>query len=84
MSRTDLDAVRRAISGADFPVNRDDLVRLARDVGSDEATVRALSVIDAGVYASFAGVIQAVPLDADEVERLARQQMWRNEEEDVD
>jgi hypothetical protein len=54
--------VRKALQGADFPAERNDLVAYATDRGeSDDATLTALAALPEGRYSSIDDVVDAVP-----------------------
>lgn len=54
--------VRKALQGADFPADRNDLVAYATDRGEvDEKTLTALAALPEGRYGSMDEVIDAVP-----------------------
>ncbi|MFC4372944.1 DUF2795 domain-containing protein [Nocardia halotolerans] len=60
---TDVERVERALSEADFPAGKDDLVGCASAANADEDTVRALRAMPPVVYANMAEVLQSVSLD---------------------
>lgn len=63
MVATDADRVRQALSAADFPAEKADLVRCATRAGADDDTVRALNAIPPESYANVSEVLQSVNLD---------------------
>ncbi|WP_046470092.1 DUF2795 domain-containing protein [Allosalinactinospora lopnorensis] len=60
VATTTTERLQAALSGADFPAHRDDLVEAARDSGADEETIRALRAIPAEDYANFSEVTASV------------------------
>ncbi|MBF6329589.1 DUF2795 domain-containing protein [Nocardia transvalensis] len=62
---TDVDSVRQALSDADFPADKDQLVRYATQAGADDDTVRALRAIPPESYANITEVLQSVDLAPD-------------------
>ncbi|WP_228822974.1 DUF2795 domain-containing protein [Nocardia blacklockiae] len=63
MVTTDAVSVRKALSDADFPADKDQLVRCADRAGAAENTVRALRAIPPVSYANVGEVLQSVDLD---------------------
>ncbi|PRX48636.1 uncharacterized protein DUF2795 [Prauserella shujinwangii] len=63
MATTDVERLRTALSDADFPAQKDDLVRDAEQAGADGDTIRALNSIPPVEYASLDEVEQSVPFD---------------------
>ncbi|NKY87320.1 DUF2795 domain-containing protein [Nocardia veterana] len=63
MVATDADRVRQALSAADFPADKDDLVQSATRAHADRDTVRALEAIPPETYANVGEVLQSVNLD---------------------
>ncbi|WP_228813681.1 DUF2795 domain-containing protein [Nocardia flavorosea] len=63
MVTTDVERIQRALSEADFPAEKDGLVRCATEAGADGDTVRALKAIPPVEYANLAEVLQSVSLD---------------------
>jgi hypothetical protein len=45
MAATDVERLRRALSGVDFPADKSDLVRSVDQAGADDETVRALKAV---------------------------------------
>lgn len=62
MAATDAERVRQALSAADFPAEKADLVRWATRAGADDDTVRALNAIPPESYANVGEVLQSVDL----------------------
>ena len=65
MAATDVQRLRRALSGVDFPADKTDLVRSADQAGADDETVRALKAVPPVTYANFQELLRAVPLQQD-------------------
>lgn len=63
MVATDADRVRQALSAADFPAGKTELVRYATEAHADDDTVRALNAIPPETYADLAEVLQSVNLE---------------------
>ena len=63
MVATDADRVRQALSDADFPAGKADLVRWATEGHAEADTVRALNAIPPETYADMGEVLQSVNLD---------------------
>ncbi|MCD2187024.1 DUF2795 domain-containing protein [Actinomycetospora soli] len=62
MTDRDDTRVRKALQGANFPSERNDLVAYATDRGEvDEKTLTALAALPAGTYGSVDEVVDAVP-----------------------
>jgi len=61
---TDAGRVGQALSEADFPIGKEDLVRRATQSGADEGTVRALNAIPPVSYANVGEVLQSVELES--------------------
>lgn len=62
MATTDAGRGRQALSEADFPSGKEDLVRRATRSGADQDTVRALNAIPPVSYANVGEVLQSVDL----------------------
>ena len=56
---------RASFSHADFPADKEDLVRCAERTAADDDTVRALRAMPPVSYASFDEVVRSVALDSD-------------------
>jgi hypothetical protein len=65
MVATDTNRLRRALTEADFPAEKTELVRYAAESGADEDTVRALRAIPPVSYANLTEVLQSVSLEPD-------------------
>jgi hypothetical protein len=63
MTATDIDRLRQALSEADFPADKDDLVGYAERAAADDDTVRALRALPPVPYANLGEVVQSVSLD---------------------
>ncbi|WP_199430098.1 DUF2795 domain-containing protein [Qaidamihabitans albus] len=63
MATTDVERLRTALSDADFPAQKDELVRDAERAGADGDTIRALSSIPPVEYSNLDEVENSVPLD---------------------
>lgn len=63
MVATDVDRLRRALSTADFPADKSDIVDCAERAGADADTVRALRAIPPVSYANLDEVVRSVSLD---------------------
>jgi hypothetical protein len=63
MVATDADRVRRALNSADFPAEKDDLVRYAEEADADQDTVRALRAIPPVSYANLTEVLRSVNVE---------------------
>jgi hypothetical protein len=61
MTERDDARVRKALQGADFPAERNDLVAYATDRDVDEKTLVALAALPDGTYDSLDEVVDAVP-----------------------
>lgn len=55
--------VREALSAADFPADKDQLVRCAEQAQADGDTIKALGAMPAETYDNLGEVLQSVPLD---------------------
>jgi len=64
MVATDAGRVGQALSEADLPIGKEDLVRRATQSGADEDTVRALNAIPPVSYAKVGEVLQSVQLES--------------------
>ncbi|OLF17248.1 DUF2795 domain-containing protein [Actinophytocola xanthii] len=75
MVATRPELLREALSSADFPADKDTLVRYAEQAGADEDTIRAIRAIPPVSYANLAEVTQSVTFEGDQspAERAARQ-----------
>ncbi len=62
MVTTDSDRVRKALSNAHFPAEKEQLVECARRAHADADTVRALRAIPVVSYANVTEVLQSVDL----------------------
>ncbi|SFB19843.1 Protein of unknown function [Amycolatopsis marina] len=73
---TDADRLRDALTDADFPASKDDLVRYAERAQADADTVRAIRSIPPVEYSSLSEVVRSVPLEEDrtEADRAAQRQ----------
>jgi hypothetical protein len=60
---TDRDRVKAALSAADFPAGKDDLLAYAERAGADNDTIRALRSIPPVDYANLTEVLQSVPTE---------------------
>lgn len=65
MRATSVEALRAALSEADFPASKEALVDQARLAGADEQTVRALQAIPPVEYANLDEVSASVPMEHD-------------------
>ncbi|MEU4837890.1 DUF2795 domain-containing protein [Nocardia testacea] len=63
MVATDADRVRAALSDADFPAEKQDLVHCATRAHADADTVRALKAIPPETYGNLREVLQSVNLE---------------------
>ncbi len=61
VATTTNERLQAALSDADFPTDKEQLVEVARASGADEETVRALRALPVTEYASFAEVTASVP-----------------------
>lgn len=78
MATTDGERLREALSAADFPAEKTELVAVARAAGADEDTVRALSAMPPVSYANLAEVIQSVEFAPDRTEAERAEQRRRH------
>ncbi|MEU3270474.1 DUF2795 domain-containing protein [Saccharomonospora sp. NPDC006951] len=60
---TTAERVRGALSDADFPAEKADLVRCAENAEADANTVAALGAMPPVVYGNLTEVMQSVPLE---------------------
>ncbi|WP_019808372.1 DUF2795 domain-containing protein [Saccharomonospora halophila] len=60
---TSVDKLREALSGADFPTDRDELVRQAERSEADSETIRALRAIPPTDYADLTEVERSVSFE---------------------
>ncbi|WP_217697469.1 DUF2795 domain-containing protein [Nocardia donostiensis] len=65
MVATDAGRIRKALSDADFPAGKADLVRCATRADADDDTVRALNAIPPVSYANVGEVLQSVNLESE-------------------
>ncbi|MEV0105051.1 DUF2795 domain-containing protein [Nocardia sp. NPDC050799] len=63
MVATDADRVRAALSAADFPAEKPELVHCATRAHADNDTVRALKAIPPETYGNLQEVLQSVNLE---------------------
>lgn len=61
---TDHDRLARALAGADYPADKQDLQDLARQNGADDATLKALRSLQPVSYETFNDVVRSAPMDA--------------------
>ncbi|ASR39132.1 hypothetical protein BAY61_09650 [Prauserella marina] len=60
---TTAERVRAALSDADFPAEKPDLMRCAEKTGADRNTVAALGAMPPVLYENLTEVMRSVPLD---------------------
>lgn len=65
---TDVDRLCQALSSADYPAEKSDLVRTARQAGADAHTVSALEAMPPVTYGSETEVLSAVALESKQAE----------------
>ncbi|WP_034271683.1 DUF2795 domain-containing protein [Haloechinothrix halophila] len=65
---TDVDRLCQALSNADYPAEKNDLVQTALRAGADAETVSALEAIPPVTYGSEIEVLSAVPLESKQAE----------------
>lgn len=63
MATTDVERLRTALSAADFPAQKADLVRAAEAAEADGETIRALNSIPPVEYANLDEVERSVPFE---------------------
>jgi hypothetical protein len=68
MRATSVEALRAALSEADFPASKGVLVDQARRAGADEQTVQALQAIPPVEYTNLDEVSASVPMEHDRSE----------------
>ncbi|WP_298178580.1 DUF2795 domain-containing protein [Saccharomonospora sp.] len=66
---TTVERLRAALSEADFPAEKNELVRYAERSGADNDTVRELNAIPAETYGNLTEVERAVSFESPETER---------------
>jgi hypothetical protein len=74
MVATDTGRLRSALCSADFPADKDDLVRYATQAGADQDTVRAIRAIPPVSYSNLTEVLRSVSLvpDRDPADQAAQ------------
>ncbi|WP_219509021.1 DUF2795 domain-containing protein [Nonomuraea ceibae] len=60
---THSDLVRVALSGVDFPADKQSIVRQASELGAGEEALRLLSALPLATYANVQEVLRSIPRD---------------------
>lgn len=68
MRATSVEALKVALTDADFPASKEALVDHARRAGADDQTVRALRAMPPVEYQNFDDVTGSVPMEHDKSE----------------